>query len=475
MTGDMKHPKQNAFSRMLPYAAVFTLSVLLYIKSLGFDFIPSWDDYEYVINNIYIRGLTLENLRVIFGSPFFGSYAPAHLLSYTLDYAVWGLDPRGYHLTNIILHALNGCLVYAVVKRVTGRKAASFVAASLFAVHAINVENAAWVSERKTLLTAFFSFFALLSYMRFRDISGYGHYLLSLLFFTLALLSKPLMVTFPLILSAYELFFRKGGRRPLATVPFFAVSAGAAFLAVYAHMGAGSVEEANLTFSTLFGAVYPSMLPIFWKYIGLIVWPLHLSGYYDTTVYNSFLSPVVALSLAAWAAVFALVLWKGDSQTRFWFLWFWIWLLPVSNIIPIPVYYADRYMYLPAISLFVFSGLVFDGLFSALKNAPRFARGAVYAAPAVLIVFYFAVSFNRLDVWRNELVFWEDTAKKSPGQFKARLNLGYAYDMAGRYDEAEREYIAAIAISPAQEAVSNLDMVRAKKRFSPKPPALPAP
>lgn len=471
MTGEKNYPKKNALSRTLPYAALFALPVLLYAKSTGFDFLPSWDDYEYVTNNIYIRGFTPENLRVIFGSPFFGSYAPVHLLSYMLDYALWGLKPAGYHLTNIMLHALNACLVYAVVKRVTGLGAASFLAALLFAVHTINVENVAWVSERKTLLTAFFSFFAFLSYMRFRAPGGRGYYILSLLFFLLALLSKPLMVTFPLVLSAYELLFiGKGDRKPLATVPFFAVSAGAAFLAVYAHMGAGSVEGSNLTFSVLFGAVYPSMLPVFWKYIGLILWPLNLSGYYDTTVYNSFLSPVVAVSLFAWAAVTVLALWKGSPQVRFWFLWFWIWLLPVSNIIPIPVYYADRYMYLPAISLFVFAGLLFDRTLSTLRGSSSVARAAVYAAALAVIVFYSAVSFSRLDVWRNELVFWEDAARKSPGQFKAHMNLGYAYEMAGRYDEAEQEYLAAIAIYPAQEAVSNLEMLKAKKRFSPGPP-----
>ncbi|MBI5587008.1 MAG: tetratricopeptide repeat protein [Deltaproteobacteria bacterium] len=465
MTGEIKDPKQNALLKLLPYAALFLFSFLLYFKSLGFDFISSWDDYEYVINNTFIRGLTAENLKVISGRPFFGNYAPLHLLSYSLDYALWGLNPAGYHLSNIALHAANGALVYAVVKRITGRPVASFAAASLFAVHAINVENVAWVSERKTLLAAFFSFFALLSYLRFRERGSASSYLAALLLFVLALLSKPLTVTFPLVLSAYELFFKKGERRSLAIIPFFALSAAASVIAVYAHVSAGSVEGANLSLSMLFGAVYPTMLPIFWKYVGLIIWPFGLSGYYDTTVYNSFLTPVVAVSLAAWAAVFILVLRKGTRQTRFWFFWFWIWFLPVSNIVPIPVFYADRYMYLPAIAFFVMAGRVLEGLY-LIRGGFAPARAAFYAVLAAIVIFYSAVSFNRLDVWRDELAFWEDTAKQSPGQFKARLNLGYAYEMKGRYEEAEREYLAAIAIYPAQEAMENLEMVRAKRRFS---------
>lgn len=456
----IKNRPRDILCLVLPYSALFLLALMLYWKTVDFKFIPSWDDSEYVIDNIYIRGLTFENLKVIFGTTLLGNYAPLHLLSYSLDYSLWGPDPKGYHLTNALLHGLNAALAFALLKRITGKTDVAFIAASIFALHPLNVENVAWVSERKTLLAALFSFLSFISYLNFREDGGRGHYSLCVLFFILALASKPLTVTFPLVLAAYELCFRKEGRKWAYILPLFAMSAASAVTAVIAHMNYSAIEEGTLNLKTLFGAVYPTMLPIYWKYIWLIICPFNLSGYYDTTVYNSFLSLPVAVSLASWAVIFILVFWRGGDSVRFWFLWFWIWFLPVSNIIPIPVYYADRYMYVPAIGALVL------GAQGAVYLASRYRKtgmAVLYCGFAALAVFYALLSYNRLDVWRNELLFWQDTAKKSPNQFKARMNLGYAYEMYGRYDEAEQEYIAAIRIYPSPDAISNLDMVRSKK------------
>lgn len=206
------------------------------------------------------------------------------------------------------------------------------------------------------------------------------------------------------------------------------------------------------------------MVPVYWEYARLIFWPSGLSGFYDATLRYSFLDPTVLASLVSWIAVFALVLWKGSGQVRFWFLWFWAWLLPVSNIIPLPVYYADRYMYVPAIGFFMLFGLFIAWLW---KRTGPFVPALVAAAAIVALG---AAAFQRMDVWKNEVVFWEDTVKKSPGQDKAHLNLGYAYEMEGRFDEAEKEYLAALAIYSSPEAQSNLEMVRIKKAMSKQKP-----
>lgn len=452
----MNGPLKN---NILPCLVLFSLSCLLYAKATGFGFIPSWDDAEYVIDNIYIRGFSAQNLEFIFTRTFFSNYAPLHLLSYAIDFSIWELDPAGYHLTNIIIHGLNSCLVYLIVSRITGLKAAAFIPALMFALHPLNVENVAWVAERKTLLTSFFSFLSVLSYLAFRDKGRFGLYLLCVFFFMLALLSKPLTVTLPLIALAYEAFIKKEFKAWPYLVPLFAVSLVFAVIAFKAHSGANTIEEGSLSAGVLFGAVYPTMLPVYWKYIGMIVWPSGLSGFYDTPVYGSFLAPVVAVSLLGWAVAFALVFWKGTAQVRFWFLWFWIWLLPVSNIIPIPVYYADRYMYLPAIGAFVLFSLLLSKAAAAFPPAKKASVGFAL----VIAVFFASAAFSRLDVWKDEISFWEDTVKKSPAQDKARLNLGYAYEMSGRFEEAEQAYIEAIKIYPSFEAGSNLEMVRAKK------------
>lgn len=457
---------KNLFDKK-PFAScliLFAVSFIIYLKTTGFDFLPSWDDAEYVLDNPRVHGISLENLRLIFTSAYFSNYAPLHLLSYAIDFSIWGLSPRGFHLTNIIIHSLNAALLFLLARRVTGDGFASFVAAALFALHPLNVENAAWVSERKTLLTSAFSFGSLLAYISFRERGRLGLYFLSLALFALALLSKPLAVVLPLAIAAYDLFLKKEWKAVKWSVPFFAIAVFLAWLAFKAHSDASSIEKSTLSPDVLFNLVYPTMVPIYWEYVRLIVWPSGQSGFYDAVLRHSFLDPVVLTSLVAWVVVFAAVLWKGAGFVRFWFLWFWIWLLPVSNIIPLPVYYADRYMYMPAIGLFVIFGL----LMSYAGKKAGFRMVAIVSA--CVVVAFGAATFTRMDVWKDEVAFWEDTARKSPGQDKAHLNLGYAYEMRGRFADAEKAYEAAVRIYPSQEAVSNLEMVRLKKGAMPRRP-----
>ena len=122
---------------------LFAATVLLYIKTAGFEFLPSWDDAEYVLENTRVHGLTAENLRLIFTTAYFSNYAPLHLLSYAIDFSIWGLSPKGFHLTNIALHSANAALVFILVRRLTKDGFASFAAAALFAFHPLNVENGA--------------------------------------------------------------------------------------------------------------------------------------------------------------------------------------------------------------------------------------------------------------------------------------------------------------------------------------------
>ncbi len=455
--------RQKTLLPYLPYIVLFAGALVLYWKTVGFDFIPSWDDKNYVLDNTYIQALSLSNLKAIFSSSYFANYAPLHILSYAIDFAFWELDPRGYHITNVVLHGLNSCLAFAVIKKLTDDGKTAFFAALLFAVHPLNVENVAWVSERKTLLTAFFSFISIISYLSFRQRGARGAYLLSGLFFILALLSKPLTVVLPLALLAYEVFLKKERRGWVFPLPFFFISLLGAIMAFKAHLGHSSANEEALTAGVLFGTVYPTMVPIFWKYLRLIFWPMNLSGFYDTGLYHSFLSLPVAASLAGFLLIAVAILWKGGGQTRFWFFWFWIWVLPVSNIIPLPVYYADRYMYMPAISVFVLVAAIIRAI--AKKSPCLTAKALAYSIFIVITVSYAVIAFNRMDVWRNELAFWKDTAEKSPNQDKVHLNLGYAYEMSGMLDEAESEYLKAVNIYPSPEAVSNLDMIRVKKSY----------
>jgi hypothetical protein len=456
---------------------LFLGSLVLYAKTATFGFLPMWDDGFYVVHNPQIQHLSLANLANIFSSTFKGSYHPLPLLSYALEHALWGLAPGGYHATNAFLHALNACLILLLLVRLTGRPGLSLFAAILFAVHPVNVENVAWVSERKTLLAVGFGLASLLVYLHHLESGRRRQYAAALGLYLLALLSKATFIVLPLVLLLHALLLDKGGRRWRRSLPFFAATAVVLAVTLRAFAAESLFEAGSLRPSTLFGSVYPTMLPVFWKYVGLLAFPMGLSGFYETSLHHSFASFPVLIALVGWIAVFVLVLRRGSPQVRFWFLWYWIWLLPASNLIPGLVYYADRYLYLPGIGAYVLLGMAGSRLARsglAARWSPARCRRVLVSAGAVLAVAYAGAAFLRMEVWRDELTFWEDAVEKSPGMYKPRLNLGVVYETNGRLAEAEREYMAAERIFPNPNVRENLQMLRARMAVRASRPDSPA-
>lgn len=446
-----------------PYAVLGLVSCLLYVRTAAFGFLFTWDDAGYVLDNpLVVQPFSFEVLRALFTTEVMGNYAPLQILAYALEYGLWGASPAGYHLVNSAVHAANACLVFAVVGGITERRRLAFWAAMLFAVHPVNVENVAWISESKSLFAACFGLLALFLYLRHLRGGRTGALVLAAATFAAGLFFKVSIVPLPLILVAVALLRGHRGRAAwLPAIPFFLLAGGAAAMAVWAQAQSGAVEQGVLRPDFLFGTVYPTMVPVLARYLGLLLLPVGLSGYYDTTIHHSFLDLPVLLTLGATAAAIALIVLKGSGPVRFWSFWFGAFLLPVANIVPLPVYYADRYLYLPSIGFFVLLGVAAGRLVQQQGISGR-ATNAVAAAAAVVLA---VMAFNRLEVWRNDLVFWEDTARSSPGLYKPRLNLGIAYDMAGRYADAERELLASLAIRPTEKARYNLAVVRAKLEY----------
>ena len=149
---------------LLLAAALFGIAVLVHAQTLGFPFLMTWDDPAYIVHNPWIRGLTLENVRFAFTAPYFSNYLPLHLVSYMVDYSLWGLNPFGFHLQSVILAGLNAVLALFVVRRLFGSFTLGVVAALLYAVHPSHVEAVAWVSIRKDLLSTVFLLLTLILY-----------------------------------------------------------------------------------------------------------------------------------------------------------------------------------------------------------------------------------------------------------------------------------------------------------------------
>ncbi|HEX9023178.1 MAG TPA: hypothetical protein VF799_04980, partial [Geobacteraceae bacterium] len=162
----MKNEKIRLYLHLLLLAVA---SFALYWQALGHDFLINWDDRQYVLDNPVIRGVTLQHLKAAFTSFYIGNYAPLHLISYMIDYDLWGMRPAGFIFTNILFHTLNGILFYMLLRRIAGERVWTLPAALFFLLHPLQVESVVWVAQRKNLLAMFFFLAAVHLYISYKE------------------------------------------------------------------------------------------------------------------------------------------------------------------------------------------------------------------------------------------------------------------------------------------------------------------
>ena len=190
------NPKEQILIVCILLAAV-TLAVYWQVRH--FDFV--FDDVAYVTENNHLRsGITAESVRWAFSTKYFGLWNPLIWLSLMLDYQLYGLHPGAYHMTNLILHILTTLLLFSLFHRMTGALWKSAFVAAFFALHPLHVESVAWIAERKDVLSAFFWMLTLYLYAYYAENPSAKKYLLVLLAFVCALMSKPMVVTLPVVM-----------------------------------------------------------------------------------------------------------------------------------------------------------------------------------------------------------------------------------------------------------------------------------
>ncbi len=520
-------------------ALVALTTFMVYLPALQNAFV-NWDDDVYVYGNFFIRSIDIK----LFGSAFLGFHAgywlPLIWISHALDYAIWGLNPLGHHLTNNILHAINTFLVVLLVVRLIGsgfgdscssgksgtlpndhRKRPYFPSGSpvpsphsrstliaagatglLFGLHPIHVESVAWVAERKDLLCALFYLLSVMAYVRYavttlfsqetkfdhrgtetqRDsniqirnrlfsvtpclcgsFSLHRYYLLSLLFFTLALMSKPMAVSLPvvlLILDWYPLKRIQSLRTLRAALfeklPFIAFSIISSILTVLAQKAAGSIasiESVPLSARALLAVKSP--IAYLWK----MILPLNLIPFYP---YPEDLSPlsldsILPIVLAAGITV------TGFALVRKQKLWLAVWgyfivtLLPVLGLVQAGSQaMADRFTYLPSIGPFLIFGLLAAGVYkrvASLRRWKTFLQTAGLILAGVMLVSLSYATIKQIGVWRNSLVLWNYVIGKEPLRSpSAHYNLGNAYFSKGLSDMASRQYQITLGLKPDYSA-----------------------
>jgi tetratricopeptide (TPR) repeat protein len=422
----------------------------VYGRLLGYEFMINGDDNLYVVNNPTIRGFSWEHIKAAFGPSNIGQYNPLALLSFMMDFKLWGLNPAGYHLTNIVIHAANGLLVYHLLMRLHGDRLLCLIASSLFLFHPVQVESVAWVSERKGLLSMFFmllSWEGYVSYCESNDKSRTLFYCASLLTFLLSLMAKPMTVIYPVMLIIFDFSFQTSGRRVriLEKVPYFVAAAVFSGIVMYCEMpqhGGTRVDyHGGSGLATFF-----TMLPVFCRYLGMLAWPANLSVDYVATIHNTVDVTVILAALLLIAIVLAgIKLFKTDRRLAFWLILFWLALLPVSQIIPLATLIFDHYLYLPVLGIGVLAGSM--AVFLRDKTGKK-RVWLLYGTVMLWLVILAVTSFKRVEVWQNYWTLLADFVEKSPESVNTWIIYGDVYQRNGNLAEAIKGYEHGLKINP---------------------------
>ncbi|MEZ6063111.1 MAG: hypothetical protein R3C19_22430 [Planctomycetaceae bacterium] len=192
--------------RWWAYASLIAVGLAAFWPSVWFDFV-NWDDPAYVWHNNLIKSWSLSNLKGVATETVTRNYAPLTIFTLLIDHTLWGMNPCGYHATNVLLHLLNGILVLLLVRQLTGSRFAAWTTAALFLVHPVQIETVAWISSRKGLLSATFMLAALI--VRLRSEPQPKHDAWFIFWLAAALLSKALAVVVPAIVLCYDVFVRR--------------------------------------------------------------------------------------------------------------------------------------------------------------------------------------------------------------------------------------------------------------------------
>lgn len=434
---------------LLPLALLLSATFALYATTLYFQF--AWDDDAYIFQNFRVQGLSYAHLRAIWTGTYLGHYAPMHHMLLAILYRFSGVEPFGFHLGQLLLHSACVCLLYFILAKIESARVA-FLAGLLFVVHPANVETVAWISETKSTLAFFFFLLSFWMFLQFREKERVPELILSCLFLVLSVLSKINTVVAPAIFLLYDDWQGHGfdRKKVWSLACLFLVSGIFVFVHLHAFHGSESVME-----SAYFGGlgVHILNLPfLLLFYLGMTIAPHGITAWHMFPVYEHFDARVGA----AWIALLGLVwlLYRSGRRTRFWGLWFVVFLGPVLQIVPFPIWVAERYLYIPAIGLFVLGSGLFFWIADRL-DARVMRLGWECAICAVLLALAWQ-THARLPVWRNDLALWEATAKTCPTSPYCHANLGLALLQNGETERGTKELIRAVEIRPAPLYLENL-------------------
>ena len=460
-------------TRWLPSFAVALITALAFVPTLRNGWV-TWDDDKNFLENLLFRGLGAGQVEWMWSTFHLGHYVPLSWMSLGFDYAIWGMEPAGYHATSLAIHVLNAVLLFFIARRLIAAARGvdddtttwgAAVAALLWAVHPLRVESVAWITERRDVLSGAFFFGAGLAYLRSRTVPGRGSgwYWTSILAFLAALLSKATAVTLPavlVVLNVYPLrriggttgWWNDAARRVYAELaPFAVLSAAFSALTFVALQPVDQLAAA--------GKVAVSAYSLCFYLIKTIV-PAGLSPLYEMPLEVSLASPRFAVSALA-VVLLACALWKVARRTparAAAAAAFVVMLLPLLGVHQNgPQIAADRYTYNASAALAILAA-------SALLTIPRLPVAALRSVAAGVVLLLAILTWHQLAVWRDGESLWSQVLRVEPRSSLGNNNLGNLFLRRGDVDGALAHYATAVETNPRYaEAHDNLGVAYARK------------
>jgi len=429
--------------------------LLVYVPTFRYEF-NNFDDPSYVTANRHVtHGLNWTGVKWAFTGNVLGMWHPLTGLSHMLDWELFGRWAGGHHAMNVLFHAANAVMLWWLLRRLTGASWPSLFVALLFAVHPLNVESVAWVSQRKSVLSTCFFFGTLLAWQRFAMAGSRSAYGVSVLCFALGLLTKPMLVSLPLVLLLLDVWplrrwsreSRQWRRLLVEKIPFFVLSAVAVYVLLH-PWGDRPYHPAEPGFTL---ERWERALANTVAYLRRLIWPMELAPLYPHRVLVPGKELALALGVLSGLSILA---WKrGRAQWVGWW-WFLVVLFPVSGIQPIgPHEQADRYAYLPAIGIFLYAAWFIP--------ERAWFRPAVRAGALAMVGALAFAAARQVGYWKDSLTLWTRATAVSPPTLVQQLNYGHALLNAGRIMEAEQCFENVVRLSPEDPpALVNLASAR---------------
>jgi len=441
------------------YIILVLVTLAVYWQVHGFDFI-NFDDQVYLINNINFQSdVTPDVLRWAFTTNHADLWNPFLWLSFILDYQFYGLNPGGYHITNLILHILSALLLFLLINRTTQTVWPSAFVAAIFALHPLHVESVAWATERKDVLSAFFWMLTLCLYAWYTEKPSVRKYLLVFFSFFCALMSKSMVVTLPaimILLDYWPLNRFETQKNKINLIlwqlkektPFFILSAVFSIITFYVQYYIPSLRHFPVLKPSPLDSRLANAAVSFVTYLEKTFWPHDMAVFYPYPSHIPTWQVIAASMLIIVISALVIFMIKRLPYLFVGWLWYVITILPVIKIVQIGSdAMADRYHYLPSIGISI---MVVWGFLSLIRNES--VRKYILFPSAVAIVALLAVlTWQQCGYWKNSIELWGHALKVTRDNALAHGNYASALYEEGNIEEALSHYNKAILLKPDKE------------------------